>query len=216
MTGMSSPSRGPAVTGPTHAATTGPRSAARTRSPQPCASAARRKLAAAGALVNATASVPRVATLSTSRRSGAGSSGGTQRYTGTSMTSAPAIRSVCTRSGSGSPCSCTAIRAPSRSWLSIRCSSTSLEDSDSGDHASRSSQARIAPRAFGPRASTVAEEMASVSFSTSPHVSAASTQPRKPMPVVATTKSSGAARQRSVASRSSLSSASGTMRIAGA
>jgi len=77
-------------------------------------------------------------------------------------------------------------------------------------------QARIAPRALGPRASTVADPMASVSFSTSPQVSAASIQPRKPIPVVATTKSSGAARHRSVASRNSVSSASGTMRIAGA
>ena len=71
--------KGPAVTGPTQAATTGPRSAVRTASPQPCSSAARRKLAAAGALVNATASSPATLTAWISRRSGTVSSGSTQR-----------------------------------------------------------------------------------------------------------------------------------------
>ena len=74
----------------------------------------------------------------------------------------------------------------------------------------------MAPRAFGPRASTVEPSMAEVSFSARPQVSAASIQPRNPMPVVATTMSSGAPRQRSVASRSWLSSDSGTILIAGA
>jgi len=76
---MPSACSGPAVTGPTQAGTTGPHSAACTLAPWPCSRAVRRKLTAAGALVNATASTAARLTASISRSSGVVSSGGTQR-----------------------------------------------------------------------------------------------------------------------------------------
>ena len=52
------------------------------------------------------------------------------------------------------------------------------EDSDGGDQASTSPDARIAPRALGPRASRVPEPSAARRSSPRPQPSAASTQPR--------------------------------------
>ena len=136
------------------------------------------------------------------------------------MSSAPAERSSSRNSGNGSqsllaPCSCTAIRQPlmpnSRKYRE-----TSREDSDSGDHSSRRPAARSAPVAFGPRATIRALDNAAVNRSASPHPSAAATQPRNPIPVVAITMSGGSATKASVLRRNSSSSDSATMVIAAA
>ncbi|SKU77020.1 Uncharacterised protein [Mycobacteroides abscessus subsp. abscessus] len=70
--------------------------------------------------------------------------------------------------------------------------------------------------ALGPRATKRPDSSADLRPSATPHSSAASIQPRKPMPVVATVRSGGLAMTSSVASRSSASSASGMIRMAAA
>ena len=176
--------------------------------------------AAAGALVKVIASrSPRsTAPIILSMRATSGCM--CQRYTGIGTTSAPAARSTVQKSGSGShslvaPCNWTAIRTPSTPSSSSR-SRTSEEDSLSGDHSSRSPAARIAPLAFGPRAISRLSDSARRTASALPHPSAASTHPRKPIPVVATITSGGWAMSSSVTRSSSVSSTSGRMRMVGA
>ena len=79
---------------------------------------------------------------------------------------------------------------------SSRCSSTSADDSDSGDHASR--QARRADRAARLRAAgdQRARAQGVEQVRPEPQPSAASTQPRNPIPVVATVMSGGWAIER--------------------
>ena len=154
------------------------------------------------------------------RSIGLPSSGAVHRYTGTGTTSAPASRSASQKSGIGShsvvaPCNCTAIRVPLTPSRS-RCSRTSAEDSDTGLHSSRRSAARMAPFALGPRASKRDVANARPRLSARPHPSAASIQPRKPIPVVATVISGGLSMMLDVTRSNSASSASGMIRIAGA
>ena len=137
---------GAAVTGPTHAASTGPRNS---RNRCGAAGPASRTLVTAGALVNVTASTWPASTCSTSRRTGAVSSGAVHRYTGTSTTSAPAERSAATNSACGPPCNCTAIRCPATPDASSS-RRISSHDSVGADHASDSPAARIAPHSLGP------------------------------------------------------------------
>ncbi len=117
-------------------------------------------------------------------------------------------------SGSGSPCCCTAMRNP-RTPIPSRYSSTSADDSEGGDQASVRPVERIAPRAFGPRAISVPAPSAPTSSSPMPHSVAACTQPRKPIPVVATVMSGTCSISLRVAASSSVSSTSGTIRNAG-
>jgi len=72
-------------------------------------------------------------------------------------------------------------------------SSTSEDDSEGGDHSPNRPEACIAPTTFGPRASSVAPDRACRNGSATPQLSAASTQPRKPIAVVATMTSGGCA-----------------------
>lgn len=206
---------GSAVTGPTQAASTSWWRAASSSGSRPRPSARDSREAAAGALVKVSASRPRATVASSSRSTGPMSCGGIHRYTGTGTTSAPAARSDSTNPGSGSPCSCTAIRRPSTPSSRSR-SSTSAMDSEDGDHSSVSPWARIAPLTLGPRARTSTPRSRASRGSPSPHPSAASIQPRKPMAVVATAMSGARPISSSVAASSSPSSASGTMRRAGA
>ena len=74
----------------------------------------------------------------------------------------------------------------------------------------------MAPRALGPRATIRARASTAVSRSASPTASAASIQPRKPMPVVTTTMSGGSSSSSRVAAMSRASSSLGTMLSAGA
>src|SRR5271166_5910321 len=92
-------------------------------------------------------------------------------------TSAPAKRNPPMNSGKGSqasaaPCSWMATRSPDTP-TSSRYSSTSCEDSDSGDHSSCKPAARSAPVAFGPRDTIRADDNAVMSWLASPHPSAA-------------------------------------------
>ncbi|CAM5411931.1 hypothetical protein STANM309S_02110 [Streptomyces tanashiensis] len=88
-------------------------------------------------------------------------------------------------------------------------------DLEEGDQDSVSPAARTAPLTLGPRARSSTSRRTRRSSSPYPQPSAASTQPRKPIAVVATTTSGAWPMSSLVAARSSVSSASGTIRRAG-
>ncbi|SKP78990.1 Uncharacterised protein [Mycobacteroides abscessus subsp. abscessus] len=139
--GTPSTSSGAAVTGPTHNGATRARNAASSSSKRPVALARPNIEATAGALVKLIPSSSALIAMEIKRSIGRWSSGGSQRYTGTRITCAPAMVSASHRSAMGShsvaaPCSCTAIRRPSTPSSSRR-SNTSADDSDAGDHSSR-------------------------------------------------------------------------------
>src|SRR4051794_19839594 len=89
---MPSSSSGAEHTGPTHTGRTSCRNASTNASLTPSEAAYLSMLTTAGALVNVIASSWRSTTIVMSRRRAATSSARTHRYTGTSMTSAPAAR----------------------------------------------------------------------------------------------------------------------------
>ena len=129
------------MTGPTQIAATCSRSASASSLTQPRALARCSIDATAGALVKLTASTSALTIIAISWSIGRLSSGCSQRYTGTLVTSAPAMVSASQMSALGShseaaPCNCTAMRKLAAPSASSR-SSTSGDASDSGLHSSR-------------------------------------------------------------------------------
>ena len=146
---------------------------------------------------------------------------GCQRYTRIGTTSAPAARSSSRNSGNGSqssvaPCSCTAMRMAGDAALDAGSAAPrgTTRTPATTPRAGPRRAARRWPSARGKRCGPCrARRCSSLA---SPQPSAAATQPRKPMPVVAITMSGGASISASVCARNSSSSGSGTMVIAAA
>ena len=201
--GMPRRTRGRAVTGPTHMACTFVRRALSTRSSMPITAARINTAATAGADVKLTASNFPSAMPDTSWSKSPLRGAGCQRYTRIGTTSAPAARKLVEKLGE---------RIPLRRWrrgAGPRCAGRRCRPRRGSAEARGTTRtpatiplaspaARSAPVAFGPRDTMRALPRAAISSLARPHPSAAAIQPRKPIPVVATTMSGGTAISASV------------------
>ncbi len=183
---------------PTHIACTSVRNASSRGSSRPVSCAWPSIEATAGALVNVTASRSELMIWRDHLIMAEVSRGGSQRYTGIGSTAAPASRSTSQKSGNGShsvvaPCSWTRYETFD-TLVEQMTEDLGLDDSLAGDHSSRSPAGPDGT--FGLRSARkdpVSAPATSIRLLGEAPASAASIQPRKPIPVVATTMSGGSA-----------------------